>query len=62
MEVIEGASTKWNFNAYYPGAGVGGHCLPVDPYYLVNKAREVGYHSKVIAAGRTINDPISFIF
>jgi nucleotide sugar dehydrogenase len=56
MEVIEGASTKWNFNAYYPGAGVGGHCLPVDPYYLVNKAREVGYHSKVIAAGRTIND------
>ncbi|MBV1730091.1 MAG: nucleotide sugar dehydrogenase [Methanobacterium sp.] len=56
MEVIEGASTKWNFNKYYPGAGVGGHCLPVDPYYLVKKAQEVGYHSKVIAAGRTIND------
>jgi nucleotide sugar dehydrogenase len=56
MDVIEGARTKWNFNVYYPGAGVGGHCLPVDPYYLVTKAREVGYHSKVIAAGRTIND------
>ncbi|HHY01193.1 MAG TPA: nucleotide sugar dehydrogenase [Methanothermobacter sp.] len=56
MEVIEGASTKWNFNVYYPGGGVGGHCLPVDPYYLVKKAKELGYHSKVIAAGRTIND------
>lgn len=56
MEVIEGASTKWNFNVYYPGGGVGGHCLPVDPYYLVKKAEELGYHSKVIAAGRTIND------
>ena len=56
MDVIEGASTKWNFNVYYPGAGVGGHCLPVDPYYLVKKAKELGYHSKVITAGRTIND------
>jgi nucleotide sugar dehydrogenase len=56
MDVIDGASSKWNFNVYYPGAGVGGHCLPVDPYYLVKKAKEVGYHSKVIAAGRTIND------
>jgi nucleotide sugar dehydrogenase len=56
MEVIKGASTKWNFNAYYPGGGVGGHCLPVDPYYLVKKAEELGYHSKVIAAGRAIND------
>jgi nucleotide sugar dehydrogenase len=56
MDVIDGASSKWNFNVYYPGAGVGGHCLPVDPYYLVKKAKEVGFHSKVIAAGRTIND------
>jgi len=56
MDVIDGASSKWNFNLYYPGAGVGGHCLPVDLYYLVKKAKEVGYHSKVIAAGRTIND------
>lgn len=56
MDVIDGAKTKWNFNVYYPGCGVGGHCLPVDPYYLVKKAKELGYHSKVIAAGRTIND------
>jgi len=56
MDVIEAASTKWNFNVYYPGAGVGGHCLPVDPYYLVAKAEELGYHSKVITAGRAVND------
>ena len=56
MDVIKAASTKWNFNVYYPGAGVGGHCLPVDPYYLVKKAEEVGYFPKVITAGRDIND------
>lgn len=56
MDVIEAAATKWNFNVFYPGAGVGGHCLPVDPYYLVKKAEELGYHSKVITAGRAIND------
>ncbi len=56
MDVIKAAATKWNFNVYYPGAGVGGHCLPVDPYYLVQKAAELGYHSKIITAGRAIND------
>jgi UDPglucose 6-dehydrogenase/UDP-N-acetyl-D-galactosamine dehydrogenase len=56
MDVIEAAATKWNFNVYDPGAGVGGHCLPVDPYYLVKKAEELGYHSKVITAGRAVND------
>src|SRR3972149_11304368 len=56
MDGIKAASTKWNFNVYYPGAGVGGHCLPVDPYYLVAKAEELGYHSKVITAGRAVND------
>lgn len=56
MDVIKAASTKWNFNLYYPGAGVGGHCLPVDPYYLVNKAEELGYHPRVITAGRAVND------
>ncbi len=56
MDVIEAAATKWNFNVYYPGAGVGEHCLPVDPYYLVTKAEELGYHSKVITAGRAVND------
>jgi len=56
IDVINAASTKWNFNVYYPGAGVGGHCLPIDPYYLVTKAEELGYHSNVITAGRALND------
>ena len=60
MDVIRAAATKWNFNVYYPGAGVGGHCLPVDPYYLVQKAAELGYHSQVITAGRAINDSMPF--
>jgi len=56
IEVIEAASTKWNFNKYYPGPGVGGHCLPVDPYYLTKRAQELGYHAQVILAGRKVND------
>jgi nucleotide sugar dehydrogenase len=55
-EVIDAASTKWNFHKYYPGPGVGGHCLPVDPHYLVYKARELGYQPKIITAGREVND------
>jgi nucleotide sugar dehydrogenase len=62
MEVIRAAATKWNFNVYYPGARVGGHCLPVDPYYVVQKASELGYHAQVITAGRAINDPCHFTF
>jgi len=54
-EVLDSASTKWNFIRFSPGL-VGGHCIPVDPYYLVYKARELGYHSQVILAGRSIND------
>jgi UDP-N-acetyl-D-galactosamine dehydrogenase len=53
--VLAAASTKWNFNRYTPGL-VGGHCIPVDPYYLVYKAKELGYHPQVILAGRAIND------
>lgn len=60
MEVIRAASTKWNFNVYYPGPGVGGHCLPVDPYYLTKKAQELGYHAQVILAGRRVNDAMPF--
>jgi UDP-N-acetyl-D-galactosamine dehydrogenase len=55
QEVLDAAATKWNFRRYSPGL-VGGHCIPVDPYYLVSKARELGYHSQVILAGRAIND------
>ena len=53
--VLEAAGTKWNFHRYSPGL-VGGHCIPVDPYYLVYKAKELGYHPQVILAGRAIND------
>ncbi len=53
--VLDAAATKWNFHRYRPGL-VGGHCIPVDPYYLVNKAQEFGYHPQVILAGRAIND------
>ena len=53
--VLEAAGTKWNFHPYSPGL-VGGHCIPVDPYYLVHKAEVVGYHPQVILAGRAIND------
>jgi nucleotide sugar dehydrogenase len=55
-EVIEAASTKWNFHVYWPGPGVGGHCLPVDPYYLVWKSQQLGYEPKIITAGRQVND------
>jgi len=54
-DVIETASTKWNFLKFYPGL-VGGHCIGVDPYYLVHKAKQKGYHAQLIDAGRFIND------
>jgi len=54
-DVLEAAGTKWNFLKFSPGL-VGGHCIGVDPYYLTYKASEIGYHSKVILAGRVIND------
>lgn len=53
--VLEAAGTKWNFIKFKPGL-VGGHCIGVDPYYLTYKAESIGYHSKIILAGRTIND------
>ncbi len=54
-DVLDVAATKWNFHRYSPGF-VGGHCIPVDPYYLVYKARELDYHPQVILAGRAINN------
>jgi UDPglucose 6-dehydrogenase/UDP-N-acetyl-D-galactosamine dehydrogenase len=53
--VLDAASTKWNFYRYSPGL-VGGHCIPVDPYYLVYTAKELGYHPQVILSGRSTND------
>ncbi|MFT6717604.1 MAG: UDP-N-acetyl-D-galactosamine dehydrogenase, partial [Saprospiraceae bacterium] len=50
-EVLEAAGTKWNFLKFFPGL-VGGHCIGVDPYYLTYKARELGFHAKIINSGR----------
>jgi UDP-N-acetyl-D-galactosamine dehydrogenase len=56
-EVIEAAATKWNFHKYTPGL-VGGHCIGVDPYYLMHKSKQLGHDPQVIAAGRRVNDYI----
>lgn len=53
--VLEAAGTKWNFLPFRPGL-VGGHCIGVDPYYLAQKAQEMGYHPEIILAGRRLND------
>ena len=58
-DVLEAAGTKWNFLKFTPGL-VGGHCIGVDPYYLVYKAKKVGYFSKVISSARYINDSMGF--
>ncbi len=61
QEVLEAASTKWNFLKFYPGL-VGGHCISVDPYYLLHKSKQIGYDPQVILSGRRINDSMpSFI-
>ena len=54
-DVLEAAGTKWNFLHFSPGL-VGGHCIGVDPYYLVHKAKELQYHPKMINSGRFVND------
>ncbi len=54
-EVLKAASTKWNFHTYKPGL-VGGHCIGVDPYYLTYKAAQLGYDSKMVLAGREMNN------
>ena len=54
-DVLTAAATKWNFLPFKPGL-VGGHCIGVDPFYLAQKAQEVGYHPEIILAGRRLND------
>lgn len=54
-DVLEAASTKWNFLNFKPGL-VGGHCIGVDPYYLAQRAQRFGYHPEIILAGRKLND------
>jgi UDP-N-acetyl-D-glucosamine/UDP-N-acetyl-D-galactosamine dehydrogenase len=58
-DVLEAAGTKWNFLRFYPGL-VGGHCIGVDPYYLVYKAKEFRYHPQIINSGRFVNDSMGF--
>ena len=56
-EVIDAASTKpYGFQPFYPGPGLGGHCIPLDPYYLSWKAREYGFHTSMIESSMMIND------
>jgi UDP-N-acetyl-D-glucosamine/UDP-N-acetyl-D-galactosamine dehydrogenase len=55
QDVLAAAGTKWNFLPFKPGL-VGGHCIGVDPYYLAQKAQEMGYHPEIILAGRRLND------
>ncbi len=57
-DVLDAAGTKWNFLKFTPGL-VGGHCIGVDPYYLVHKAKALGMHTEVISAGRKINDTMT---
>lgn len=59
FEVLEAAGTKWNFLNFTPGL-VGGHCIGVDPYYLLHRAEKEGYHAEVINSGRAINDSMGF--
>ena len=54
-QVLKAAGTKWNFIPFKPGL-VGGHCIGIDPYYLAQKAQEVGYHPEIILSGRRLND------
>ncbi len=57
LEVIDAAKTKpYGFQAFYPGPGLGGHCIPLDPYYLSWKAREYGFHTSMIESSMMIND------
>ncbi len=58
-DVLEAAGTKWNFLNFTPGL-VGGHCIGVDPYYLTHKAKQAGYHAKIINSGRYVNDSMGF--
>ena len=54
-DVLDAAATKWNFHRYTPGVGVGGHCIPVDPYYMIQRASDVGVSAELISAARTVN-------
>ena len=54
-DVLSAAATKWNFHRYTPGVGVGGHCIPVDPYYMIQRASDMGVSAGLITAARNVN-------
>jgi nucleotide sugar dehydrogenase len=54
-DVLSAAATKWNFHRYTPGVGVGGHCIPVDPYYMIQRAANIGVPANLISAARAVN-------
>ena len=54
-DVLSAAATKWNFHRYTPGIGVGGHCIPVDPYFMIQRAADIGIPAELITAARAVN-------
>ena len=60
-QVLEAASTKWNFLPFHPGL-VGGHCIGVDSYYLIEKALQHGYHPRLLMEARTVNDSMGVYY
>ena len=55
-KVLDAAATKWSFSRFSPGIGVGGHCIPVDPYYYVEASAEIGYPTQIVPIARKVND------
>jgi len=55
-DVLDAASTKWNFHRYKPGLGVGGHCIPIDPYFIIDKAKFQGLSANLVSSARKINE------
>lgn len=62
MEVIEAAKTKWSFQPHYPSIGVGGHCIPIDPYYILHLANEKGINFRVVHNGLKQNENMPGVF
>lgn len=63
LDVIKAAKSKWSFQAHYPGIGVGGHCIPVDPYYVLKLAKDLGVEMKVVKEGLSENESMpDFVF
>ena len=60
--VLEASSSKWSFHRHYPGIGVGGHCIPVDPYYYIQSASNLGTPSRIVTIAREINEGLPRVY